>query len=176
MLERSFTMTDPIYFDTPEALRLGIVHGLEDRIICKDSDVHLVEPVHLRLRLRRLDVIGGQDRLDIANRPVLLQERLVKELAPLERAKMRTSSARSILNASSAPGLLHSSFNSSHAVNPLTAVECEKLVVSTVEHLGARTLVAGDVHSEGVAQSDRKPSLETLFQKPGLRRNSCPQV
>lgn len=43
-LDRFFTTTDSHYLDSAEALRLGIVHALEDRIMSKDSSVHLIEP------------------------------------------------------------------------------------------------------------------------------------
>lgn len=43
-LDRFFTTTDGNYFDAAEALRLGIVHALEDRVLPKGSSVHLVEP------------------------------------------------------------------------------------------------------------------------------------
>ncbi len=43
-LDRFFTTTEANYFDSAEALRLGMVHALEDRIISKDSSVHLIGP------------------------------------------------------------------------------------------------------------------------------------
>ncbi len=43
-LDHFFTTMNGQYIDSGEALRLGIVQALEDRIISKDSSVHLVEP------------------------------------------------------------------------------------------------------------------------------------